>query len=82
MNATFNTWLDNLTTEKGYDTEHLFEVEGASGLNLIPLGVVLDAIKNTTDGEQEGIKATLVKIDFLNGDCMHFFAHLAQALAA
>jgi hypothetical protein len=77
----FGVWLDTFVEEKGFDTERLFEVEGPSGLNIIPLGVVLAAIKTTSSREQEAIQKTLVQIDFLNGDCNHFFAHLAKALA-
>lgn len=77
----FADWLDTLASEKGLDLERLFEAEGASGLNLIPLGVVLDAIKSAPISEQEDIRRTLVKIDFANGDVCHFFGHLAKALA-
>ena len=31
--------------------------------------------------EKKQIKNTLVKIDFHNGDIMHFFTYLAQAIA-
>ena len=77
----FADWLDTFVSEKGLDTERLFEAEGESGLNIIPLGVVLEHIKIAPTKEQEAIKTTLVKIDFMNGDPCHFFAHLAKALA-
>ena len=79
--TTFNTWLDTLIEEKGLDTETRFECEGDSGLNSIPLGCVVEAIKQAPKYEQQGIKQTLVAIDFRNGDVMHFFNHLAGALA-
>lgn len=79
---TFDKWLDTLIEEKELDTEFTFEVNGPEyGLNLIPLGCVVEAIKSTSQEEQSKIKDTLVKIDFMNGDIMHFFNHLAQALA-
>lgn len=78
---TFTTWLDTFTTEKGLDMERTFEVNGTSGWNLIPLGCVIEAIKAASKREQDQIKATLVKIDFMNGDVCHFFNHLAKALA-
>lgn len=77
----FNKWLDTFVEEKGLDTEFLFQVDGLLGTNFIPLGCVLDAIKSATPQEQKGIKDTIVKIDFRNGDVMHFFNHLAKALA-
>lgn len=42
---------------------------------------MIAAIKQTTTQEQSAIKAMLVKIDFMNGDCLDYFRHLAQALA-
>jgi hypothetical protein len=78
---TFNKWLDTLIEEKGIDTEELFEVDGPSGTNIIPAAVVIEAIKGTSKQEQAAIKTTLVKIDFCNGDIMHYFKHLAGALA-
>lgn len=78
----FANWLDTLVDEKGLDHEHLFEKTAADGtLNVIPLGVVLDTIKVAPAAEQKAIKTVLVKIDFLNGDVLHFFDHLAGALA-
>jgi hypothetical protein len=77
----FNTWLDTLIDEKGYDTEHRFSVEGPSGENSIPLGCVLDAIKQAPKHEQAAIKANLVRLDFRNADLLRYFGHLAQALA-
>lgn len=77
----FAEWLDTFVEEKGIDTEMLLEVEGASGTNIIPVEVLLDAMKTTTPGEQAAIKATIVKIDFANGNVLHYFRHLAQAIA-
>jgi len=78
----FTKWLRTFVSEKGLDTEQVFEVMGPEwGLNSIPLGVVLEHIEITTPAEQAAIKSTLVKIDFCNGDVMHYFRHLAQALA-
>ena len=48
---------------------------------MIPLANVIAAIKAAPKSEQAVIKTNLVRIDFLNGDVMHFFDHLAGALA-
>lgn len=83
MSTSYNNWLDTFVSEKGLDVEHVFEVEGPTwGANSIPLGVVLEHIKFVAPKhEQEAIKDVIVKIDFQNGDVMHFFKHLAKALA-
>jgi hypothetical protein len=78
---TFTTWIDTFISEKGLDTERTFTVDGPSGENIIPLGCVVEAIKTTSKREQDQIKTTIVKIDFMNGDVCHFFNHLAKALA-
>lgn len=78
---TFSKWLDTLIEEKGYDTEDLIEVQGPSGLNVIPLECLIDAIKAAPAHEQAGIKAMIVRLDFRNADIMGYFRHLAQAIA-
>ena len=78
---TFSNWLNTLIAEKGIDLEQGFEVEGASGTNHMSYGIVVAAIKGAPKHEQAGIKTTIVKIDFHNGDVRHFLRHLAQAIA-
>lgn len=78
---TFTKWLETFVSEKGLDLEQIFQVEGKSGANFIPLACVVDAIKSAPAHEQAGIKSMIVKIDFRNGDVCHYFKHLAQAIA-
>lgn len=78
---TFSTWIDTLIAEKALDTDQMIEAEGPSGLNMIPFSIVIDAIKAANAQERAQIKKTLVMIDFKNGDVMHFFKHLAKAIA-
>ena len=76
------TWIYTLISEKGLNLETIIEVDGEMyGANFIPLGVVVEHILIANPQEQKWIKDTLVKIDFANGDIMHLFKHLAQALA-
>jgi len=77
----FNTWLDTFVSEKGIDIEQTFDIYGKSGLNVIPVGVVIEHMKITSAAEQAQIKDTIVRIDFHNFDALHFFKHLAQAIA-
>jgi len=77
----FDKWIDTLVKEKGYDRESLFTVEGPSGQNIIPLGVVVNAIKTAPAHEQAAIKAVIVKLDFVNAEIADYFRHLAQAIA-
>lgn len=78
---TFNTWIDAFISEKNLDLEHGFLVLGNSGTNLIPAGVVVEHMKIAGKHEQAQIKNMIVKIDFHHGDIMHFFKHLAKAIA-
>tara|TARA_R100001244_G_scaffold52666_2_gene45762 strand:+ start:2185 stop:2421 length:237 start_codon:yes stop_codon:yes gene_type:complete len=74
-------YIYTLAEEKGLNLLNEIEVQGESGLNIIPLGVVIEHILIAPQIEQNMIKKTLVKIDFHNGDVMHFFKYLAQAIA-
>jgi len=78
---TFSKWIDTLIAEKGISTELYLEIEGPSGLNMMPLSYVIEAIKSAPKSEKDRIKKTLIMIDFKNGDITHFFKHLAQAIA-
>lgn len=77
----FSDWLKTFIDEKGIDREQILEVEGDSGTNFIPVQVVLDHILKTTKDEQWKIKDVIVRIDFMNGDVLHFLKHLAKAIA-
>lgn len=77
----FNKWIDTLIEEKGFDTDKIIEVEGASGTNYIPLECLIDAIKTAPAHERQAIKTMIVRLDFLNQDIMGYFRHLAQAIA-
>ncbi len=79
--ATFDKWLDTLIEEKGFDTDHIFEVDGPSGENWIPLELLLEAIKAAPANEQAGIKSVIVKLDFMNRDIMDYFRRLCGAIA-
>lgn len=82
MNIRFNQWLDTFVQEKGLDLEWMFTPEGKTyGTNYIPLGCVIDAIKSASPDEQAAIKRKIVELDFRNANVMHFFGHLAKALA-
>jgi len=79
--AQFAIWLNKFIDEKEFDTDSPFEVEGPSGTNMMDYNVVCQAMLDAPSKEQEAIKSTLIKIDFLNGDIGHYLRHLAQALA-
>ena len=79
--ANFAIWLITFLDEKDFDTDMPFEIEGPSGANMMDYNVVCQTMLDANSAEQAVIKATLVKLDFLNGDIGHYFRHLAQALA-
>jgi hypothetical protein len=77
----FNNWLDTFIDEKNINKNDTFEINKNGTLNIISYGSIIDHIKITSKQEQEQIKKTIVKIDFFNGDVLHFFRHLGQAIA-
>ena len=75
-------YLNNLISEKAnLSMDTPIELEGASGTNFMSVGVIVEHILIAPKSEQEAIKNILVKIDFNNGDILHFFNHLAKAIA-
>lgn len=77
----FGLWLETFLSEKGIDLDEAIEVEGPSGLNLLDVGILVEAMKSAPAHEQRGIRAMLVRIDFAFGDVRHYLRHLAQAVA-
>ena len=80
----FDLWLDTFLDEKGIDLEQVLEVEAPDsifGTNYMPVGVIVEAMKGATRANQRKIKSLMVRIDFANGDILHFIKHLAQAFA-
>ena len=73
-------FLETLLEEKGIDIETPIEIEGESGINFMEVGTVVEHILIAPKHEQTKIKDILVKIDFQNGDILHFIKHLARAL--
>jgi hypothetical protein len=77
----FSNWIDTFLCEKGIGSDTLLEVEGNSGLNVIPVGCLVDAMKAASSGEQRSLKAAIVRIDFVNADVLPFLRHIARAIA-
>lgn len=79
----FSEWLDTFISEKGIDLEETFTFEDDNtGFNVMPYGVVIEAAHGASLEEQNIIKATLVKIDFIDGDVRHYLRHLGQSMVA
>lgn len=73
----FKKWLETFIEEKGFENE-LFEVEYGMNKHFIEMGVLVNFLSQIPRNQQESVKTTLVKIDFMNGDVMHFLRHLAK----
>ena len=60
----------------------IIEVEGQNwGMNMIPLECVVEYILSSGKANQQAVMTTLTKIDFMNGDVLHFFKHVASFMA-
>lgn len=79
--SAFDKWLDTFIEEKGIDLEDTFTVNGPSGENHMPYGVVIEHMKIAPKHEQKALKDMIVKLDFKNADIKHYLRHLAQAIA-
>jgi len=77
----FARWLDTFISEKGLDMDTLFYVDEKFGIsNVIPFTALIENIKGGSPQLQAQIKITLVKIDYVNGNVMDVFKHLAQGI--
>ena len=50
--TSFTNWLDTFVLEKGIDENQIIEVEGTSATNLIPVGCLVDLMKQAPKSEQ------------------------------
>ena len=75
---TFNTWLDTFVSEKGIDLNDMFEIETAENTHFIDYAQIVAWAKLAPASEQAEIKTQIVKIDFVNGDVLHFFRYLGE----
>ena len=71
-------YLEALITEKGMDLESEIGLEGHIGLTW---QMLVDYVVEATDYHKQ-IRATLVHIDFKNGDVFHYLRHLAKGMVA
>lgn len=81
---TFANWIDTFIEEKGIGRDVTITAGGAMGTNIIPVGILIDAIKAAPERERIAIKGTLVKIDFRapgRKPVLDYLAHLGQAIA-
>lgn len=82
MTQTTAEYFEAFFDEKDLPLDDRFEVEGPVwGTNSMTYRVVVDAIKTTSGDEADAIANMLRRIDFANGDVLHFLRHLAQGLA-
>jgi len=75
-------YLETLLTEKGISLNHTFEVksEGVFGNHFVPMEVVIEFIETLSASVQEQIRKTLVKIDFKNGNVLHFLEFISKGM--
>ncbi|MCM3773992.1 hypothetical protein ACTHPB_27760 [Priestia megaterium] len=72
----FKKWLQTLVEEKGLSYE-CFTVKHEEFIHFIEMDYLIDFLSGLDKEMQDTIKTTLVKIDFMNGDVMHFLDHCA-----
>lgn len=75
-------YLITLLTEKGIDLGYNFKIKSDSvfGDHIIPLMVLVEFIESLDPNSQKKIRETLVRIDFQNGNILHFFKFMAEGM--
>lgn len=74
---TFNKWIDTFLEEKGIEG-NIFKVDHNDMVHYVEQDKLIEFIKTIPTEQKNQIKSTFVKIDFANGDCLHFLNHLAN----
>ena len=78
----FTTWFETFIEEKQIDQDRLFEFVEGDRWHLIPVGVVVEFVRESmSPKDQAMVKDTLVRIDLHNGDVYHFLEYLAKGIA-
>ncbi len=72
----FHNWLTNFVIEKQIDLSDYVDGKDCQ----LQVGDVISAFCNAPEVEQKIIKDTIVKIDFANGDILHYIKYMATAL--
>ena len=78
--SAFNEWIDTFIEEKGIDTAHNFEFDEAGTFHIVETATVIAWIKKLDPETKAKIKNNFVKIDFFNGDPMHFMEFMAKGM--
>ena len=78
----FTKWLDTFLEEKNIELEDTFSFEDEiTGYNLMPYGVVVEAIKNKPALAQKEIQRILILLDFKNLPIKGYLEHIGKSLA-
>ncbi len=70
-------WLDTFLTEKQVDPETVFVLDVAGVTHYVPFEVIREFVEHLPESLQGQIKEKLIRVDFVNGDVLHFCRHLA-----
>jgi|GEM_PF-1827678 hypothetical protein len=75
-------YITTLLNEKGISLEHTFEIksDGIFGNHCVPLPVLLEFIESLDRRLQDQIRLKLIRIDYNNGNVLHFLEYLTNMM--
>lgn len=77
---TFKDWFNTFIDEKELNREHVFKIKHEGTLHLMEFENLVDSILALPAEYQKKIKDKIVKIDFINGDVLHYLKYVAEGL--
>jgi len=78
----YERYFTTFFEEKHLNLDATFEATSPTGTwNLMPYSVVVEHIMIAPVSEQAKIADTIRRIDFANGDVLHFLRHLGAAIS-
>ncbi|MFP5109618.1 hypothetical protein ACSU6B_23110 [Neobacillus sp. C211] len=73
----FKKWIETFVEEKGFQNE-AFTFELQEQFHMVEMDFLVEFLKELDSVNQKKIKDMLVKIDFMNGNCLDFLKHCAK----
>ena len=77
--TSFTKWITTFLSEKELELDYVVACKDGK---ITQIGNIVQTMCVSPSDEQAAIKKVLIKIDFMNGDVMHFFNHMAKAESA
>ena len=82
MEKKFKIWIDTFIEEKDLPMNETITIDNNGTIHIMTYQTIYEHMLIANDKEQKQIKNMIVRIDFMNGNILDYFKHLAKCLIA